>query len=149
MEDGLPGHRSRARLAAFLQAEHLTRRYQRHATLPQPPSEVPSLPHTAWQLDAQGVVKVEGVGGGWLINVLDVVSHLKIESYPCVGTRKPATEDYFLALRRAFLTWGLPDSLSLDHDAVFFDDTTPSPFPTRLHLWLVALGIGVHFIRPQ
>jgi hypothetical protein len=46
---------------------------------------------------------------------------------------------------RAFLTYGLPLRLSLDHDTVFFDNTTPSPFPTRLHLWLLALNIEVVF----
>jgi hypothetical protein len=77
--------------------------------------------------------------------VIDVVSRLKVESCPRVSTPKPAAADYYVTLRRAFLTYGLPLRLSLDHDTVFFDNTTPSPFPTRLHLWLVALGIEVVF----
>jgi hypothetical protein len=57
------------------------------------------------------------------------------------------TADYFLSLRRAFLSYGLPQRLSLDHGSAFFDNTCPSPFPTRLHLWLLALGVEVVFIR--
>jgi hypothetical protein len=32
---------------------------------------------------------------------------------------------------------------------VFYDNTSPSPFPTRLHLWLLALGIDVCFTRKR
>jgi hypothetical protein len=54
-----------------------------------------------------------------------------------------------LSLRRAFLTYGLPEALTLDHGTVFYDNTTPSPFPTRLHLWLLALGVQVRFTRKR
>jgi hypothetical protein len=37
--------------------------------------------------------------------------------------------------------------LTLDHGTVFYDNTTPSPFPTTLHLWLLALGVQVRFTR--
>jgi hypothetical protein len=50
---------------------------------------------------------------------------------------------------RAFLTYGLPETLTLDHGTVFYDNTAPSPFPTRLHLWLLALGIQVRFTRKR
>ena len=52
-------------------------------------------------------------------------------------------------MRRAFLTYGLPQTLTLDHGTVFYDNTTPSPFPTRLHLWLLALGVQVRFTRKR
>ncbi len=39
--------------------------------------------------------------------------------------------------------------LTLDHGTVFYDKTTPSPFPTRLHLWLLALGVQVRFTRKR
>ena len=73
----------------------------------------------------------------------------EVESFPSIGTTNPPIEDYFLALRHAFTTYGLPQRISLDHGTVFLDNTTPSPFPTRLHLWLIALGIEVQFIRPR
>jgi hypothetical protein len=136
---------SRSRIAAFLKQTGLTRRYQKHAELPQPPRQVPEAAHQEWQMDAQGAMRVDGIGSVSLINVIDVVSRLKVESCPRVSTPKPAAADYYVTLRRAFLTYGLPLRLSLDHDTVFFDNTTPSPFPTRLHLWLVALGIEVVF----
>ncbi len=81
--------------------------------------------------------------------LLDVVSRLKIESYPCLDTTNPPLEAYQLTLRRAFLTTGLPRRISLDHGTVFYDNTSASPFPTRLHLWLLALGIDVCFTRKR
>jgi hypothetical protein len=92
---------------------------------------------------------VSGVGKVCLISILDVVSRLKIESYPCLDTTNPPIEAYQLMLRRAFLTTGLPRRISLDHGTVFYDNTSPSPFPTRLHLWLLALGIDVCFTRKR
>jgi hypothetical protein len=53
------------------------------------------------------------------------------------------------ALRRASLTYGVPQVLTLDHGTVFYDNTTPSPFPTTLHLWLLALGVQVRFTRKR
>jgi hypothetical protein len=136
---------SRSRIAAFLKLTGLTRRYQKHSELPQPPHQEPEAAHQEWQMDAQGALHVQGIGSVSLINVIDVTSRLKVESCPRVSTPKPAASDYYVTLRRAFLTYGLPLRLSLDHDTVFFDNTTPSPFPTRLHLWLLALGIEVVF----
>lgn len=138
---------SRSRVAAFLKQAGLTRKYQRHVELPQPPEHPTQAPHDEWQMDAQGVMNVDGVGKVSVINIIDVTSRLKIESCPRAHISKPATADYYITLRRAFLTHGLPKRLSLDHDSVFFDNTSPSPFPTRLHLWLIGLGIDVVFIR--
>ena len=109
----------------------------------------PNTPHQEWQMDAQGIMQVEGVGKVSLITIVDVTSRLKAESYPGLETTNPALCDYQLALRRAFLTYGLPGILTLDHGTVFYDNTTPSPFPTRLHLWLLALGVQVHFTRKR
>jgi PspA/IM30 family len=92
---------SRSRIALFLKEAGLTRRYQRHSQLPQPLAVEAVCPHDTWQLDAQGVAAVAGVGRTCLINGIDVASRLKVESFPSVGTTNPPTEDYFLALRRA------------------------------------------------
>src|SRR5437016_10065413 len=86
-----------------------------------------------------------GLGKVSLITIVDVVSRLKAESYPSLETTNPALPDYQLTLRRAFLTYGLPEMLTLDHGTVFYDNTPLSPFPTKLHLWLLALGIQVGF----
>ncbi len=138
----------RALVAAFLHAKGLTRRYH-PATLPEAKRESASKPHQEWEMDAQGVIQVDGIGSVSLINITDVYSRLKIESYPCIHTTIPNREDYQLALRRAFMTFGLPEGLTLDRGTVFYDNTTPSPWPTRLHLWLIALGITVSFTRKR
>jgi hypothetical protein len=104
-------------------------------------------PHDEWELDAQGPVLVDNLGKVCLVNVIDTTSRLKVESYPCIGTTNPPLETYQLVLRRAFLTTGLPRRLSFDRGTVFFDNTTTSPFPTRLHLWLLGLGVEVGFTR--
>jgi transposase InsO family protein len=140
---------SRAQLARLLKHAGLTRRYQPHHDLIQPARASLTEPHQEWQMDAQGIMRVEGVGKVSLISIVDVVSRLKAESYPSLETTNPALPDYQLTLRRAFLTYGLPEILTLDHGTVFYDNTTPSPFPTRLHLWLLALGVQVRFTRKR
>jgi hypothetical protein len=100
-------------------------------------------------MDAQGVVKVSGLGSVSVINISDLFSRVKVDSLPCLDTSHPSTLDYQLVLRRAFVNYGLPERISLDHDGVFYDNTSPSPFPSTLHLWLIALGIEVRFIEKQ
>jgi transposase InsO family protein len=68
---------------------------------------------------------------------------------PASRTTNPALPDSQLTLRRAFLASGLPRVLTLDHGIVFSDHRTPSPFPTKFHLWLLALGIQVRFTRKR
>ena len=140
---------SRSRIAALLKAEKLTRGYQKHSELPTPAIQPQGAPHDEWELDAQGRMHVAGVGNVSLITIIDVVSRLKVESYPCLETTNPPLPAYQLMLRRAFLTLGLPRRITLDHGTVFYDNTSPSPFPTRLHLWLLALGIDVCFTRKR
>jgi len=140
---------SRAQIARLLKQAGLTRRYQPHHDLLQPPRTSPNTPHQEWQMDAQGIMRVEGVGKVSLISIVDVTSRLKTECYPSLDTTNPALPDYQLALRRAFLTYGMPETLTLDHGTVFYGNTTPSPFPTRLHLWLLELGVQVRFTRKR
>ena len=140
---------SRSRIAALLKHAKLTRRYERQSALPTSNLLPDGIPHDHWELDAQGVMQVAGVGKVALISIVDVVSRMKVESYPCVDTTNPPLEAYQLMLRRAFLTTGLPRQISFDHGTVFFDNTSRSPFPTRLHLWLLALGVAVSFTRKR
>ena len=143
---GLP-RPSRSRIAAFLGQEGYTRSYERHTELPQPEKEEVERVHEEWEMDAQGAIDIPTLGQVSIINIADVRSRLKVESFPCPGTSHPGTKDYQLALRRAFLRHGLPERLSLDHDSVFYDNASPSPFPTTFHLWLIALGVEVRFIE--
>jgi hypothetical protein len=103
-------------------------------------------------MDARGCEPVPGVGVIALINVNDEYSRVRLLSYPCPlgrqrAERHPTTEDYQRVVRLAFTEWGLPDRLAVDHDRVFYDNRSPSPFPTRFHLWLVALKVGLVFGR--
>lgn len=137
----------RSRVAAFLQARALTRPYERHGGVPPPPSCRPVQPHEEWELDAQGVQVVAGLGRVSVVNIADVVSRLKVQSYPHLSEAGLTWRDYQFVLRCSFVPWGLPAAISLDHDSAFYDNTSPSPYPGHLHLWLVALGVQVLFIR--
>ena len=86
------------------------------------------------------IMRVKGVGKVSLNTIVDVIGRLKAERYPSLETTNPALSDYQLSLRRAFLTYGFPQVLTLDHGTVFYNNTTTSPFPTRLHLWLLPLA---------
>jgi hypothetical protein len=143
------GHRlpSRSRLAAYLKQKDRVRKYERHQSLPEPPPQRVERPHQEWEVDAQGKLVVSGLGGVSIINLLDVFSRVKIDSLPCLRTTHANTQDYQLVLRRAFVHYGLPEQISLDHDSVFYDNQSASPFPTLLHLWLIGLGIEVRFIH--
>lgn len=138
---------SRSRIAAYLNQEEYTRPYEPHSDLPQPEKKVVERVHEEWEIDAQGVVEVAGLTLVSVINIIDVQSRLKVESLACLDTSHPNTKQYQLALRRAFFQHGLPERISLDHDSVFYDNASPSPFPTTFHLWLIALGIDVRFIE--
>lgn len=137
---------SRATIARWLKQEGLTRCYERHQELPQRVSASAQAPHEEWELDARGYEKIPHVGVVTLLNLNDRFSKVKLLSYPCwLGEqragRHPTTEDYQLAFRLAASEWGLPDRLFVDRDSVFYDNGSKSPFPTQLHLWLLALGV--------
>jgi hypothetical protein len=74
-----------AHLARLLKQAGLTRRSQLHHDLLQPPRASPSAPHQEWQIDAQGIIRVEGVGKVSLITNVDVTSRLKAESDPSLA----------------------------------------------------------------
>jgi transposase len=140
---------NRSRIAAFLKQEKLTRKYERHTELPQFVMVSALQAHEEWEVDAQGVLQVPELGQVSLINITDLYSRVKVQSFPCLGTSHPSTQDYQLAMREAFANYGLPERISLDHDSVFYDNFSKSPFPTAFHLWLMALGIDVRFIHKK
>ncbi len=138
---------SRARIAAYLKQKDFVKKYERHYELPEPKPKKVERPHEEWEVDAQGKIPIGGLGSASIINIVDVFSHLKIDSLPCLQTTHANTQDYQLILRRAFVHYGLPEQISFDHDSVFYDNQTASPFPTLLHLWLIGLGIEIRFIH--
>lgn len=141
--DALP---SRSTIARYLAQEGLTREYERHQALPTPTPPSAQAAHEQWELDAQGYVHVPQVGVIALINLVDRFSKVKLMSYPCwVGagraSRHSTTADYQLVLRLTAHRWGLCDRLYVDRDSIFYDNGSPSPFPTHLHTWLLALDV--------
>lgn len=140
---------SRSRIAAYLKERQKIRKYERHQGLPEPKSQPIQRPHQEWEMDAQGVASVGGLGKVSFINLLDVYSHVSIDSHACLNASHPKSEEYQRVLRRAFIRYGLPEQISLDHDSAFYDNKSTSPFPSGIHLWLIALGVQVRFIHKR
>ena len=140
---------SRARIAAYLKEQKKVRQYERHEDLPEPKAQPVERPHQEWEMDAQGVTTVAGLGKVSFINLLDIYSHVSIDSHACLNVRHPKSREYQRVLRRAFVRYGLPEQVSLDHDSAFYDNTSASPYPSMIHLWLVGLGVQVRFIHKR
>ncbi|MFC1879421.1 helix-turn-helix domain-containing protein [Chloroflexota bacterium] len=140
---------SRGRIAAYLKEKKKVRKYERHRNLPEPKAQPVQRPHQEWEMDAQGVTTVTGLGKVSVINILDVHSHVSIDSHACLNASHPRSEEYQRVLRRAFVHYGLPEQISLDHDSAFYDNKSASPFPSVIHLWLIALGVQVRFIHKR
>ena len=143
---------SESSITRWLKQEDLARSYEKHQELPKTCASPSEACHEEWEMDARGQEKIPDIGVIALINVNDVFSKAKIMSYPCWlgdqrASRHPTRQDYQTLLRLSFTEWGLPDRLAVDHDSVFFDNLSKSPFPTHFHLWLVALGIQLSFGR--
>jgi transposase len=140
---------SRARIAAYLKEQKKVRKYEHHQDMPEPKAETVQRPHQEWEMDAEGVTTVTGVGKVSFINLLDVYSHTSIDSHACLNSSHPKSQEYQRVLRRAFLRYGLPEQISLDHDSAFYDNKSASPFPSIIHLWLIGLGVQVRFIHKR
>lgn len=141
---------SRASIGRFLKEKGYTRPYEPHAGLAQPRVPKTDRAHQRWQLDGEGNRAIEGLGTVAILNVKDVHSRAYTGSYPALlksPRSHPTTDHYQSALRLAFTEFGLPETLQTDHASVFYDNTSQSPFPTRIHLWLSALGIDLYFSR--
>jgi len=140
---------SRARIAAYLKERGKVRKYERHEDLPEPQKQLVQRPHQEWEMDAQGVTTVAGLGKVSFINLLDAYSHVSIDSHACPNVSHAKSQEYQQVLRRAFIRYGLPEQVSLDHDSAFYDNKSASPFPSVIHLWLIGLGVQVRFIHKR
>lgn len=106
--------------------------------------------HDLWEMDAQGTIAVEELGYVSMINIKDAKSKAYCMSFPVQVKSKmsqPKTTHYYWALRLAFEEFGLPRAIQVDKDSVFIDNTSSSPYPSRLHLFLTGLGIQLCFIN--
>ncbi len=140
----------RSTIAAYLKQEGLTQKYEPHSDLPVEDFYPVSQPHDLWQLDARGNEEVDGIGTIALIDIKDVYSNAYICCFPALMKSHrghPNTSDYQTALRLAFLRFGLPKRIQVDHATVFCENTAKSPFPRSLHLWLISLGVQLCFSR--
>jgi transposase len=141
-----------ASIGRYLKEQGLSRSYQRHSELPDTEQPISMHAHQLWTMDASGPTKVPQIGLVALINISDCVSRLRAMSYPVISGKKrithhPDTVDYQTALRLAFMDFGMPECIQVDRATVFYDNRSKSPFPTRFHLWLIALGIALCFSR--
>jgi len=106
--------------------------------------------HDLWEMDAQGTIAVEDLGYVSMINIKDAKSKAYCMSFPTQVKGKmsqPKTIHYYWTLRLAFEEFGLPRAIQVDRDSVFIDNTSDSPFPSQLHLFLIGLGISLCFIE--
>ena len=141
---------ARSSIARYLHAQGLTRAYQRHAGVDLPKLPPVEAPHDCWQMDAKGTHKAGSCGHIGLINLKDWVSRIHLIAYPAPvsgASGNCKTDDYQTALRACFVQYGLPKAIQADHESVFINNSQGSPFPTRIYLWLVALGIQLCFSR--
>lgn len=137
-------------IAILLKHEGLTRRYNKHHLMPDAKASAPGKAHDLWQLDAQGGFLFDSIGPMTMINIKDVYSLTYCMAFP--NRKKHLTghskrSDYQCALRLAFMEFGLPKGIQTDHESIFFENKSDSPFPTVLHLWLIGLGIHQVFSR--
>lgn len=127
----------------------------RRVELPVRPCACAAHPHDLWQLDAKGNEKAQGLGTVSMINIKDVDSKSYISTYPCVFLKPsshPTTAHYQTALRMGWMEFGMNKRLQVDHESIFHENSSASPFPTSFHLWLIGLGIELCFTpkgKPQ
>lgn len=137
-------------IALFLKAKDLTRRYGKHSPMPTEKATAPKRAHQLWQLDAQGNFHLDPIGPISMINIKDIFSLTYCMAFPnkkkSIGGH-PKRVDYQCALRLAFMEKGLPEAIQTDHEAIFYENKSKSPFPTMLHLWLISLGVSQVFSR--
>lgn len=115
-----------------------------------PPIKRSRYCHQKWEMDAKGTVKVEGIRPQALIDIKDDFSKKYCMCFPvdvASTSTQPSTRHYKWALRLAFIESGMPKNIQVDKDSVFIENASKSPFPSKLHLWLLALGIHLQFIK--
>ncbi len=141
---------SSASVGRHLSVLGLCRAYKRHGGVQENPMPKTRFPHECWQMDAEGNKEIDGIGDVSMINVKDCHSRGYLMNYPVVlkGPHNHATtQDYQITLRACFVQFGKPLHLQVDHESIFIDNLSKSPFPTRLHLWLIGLGIQLKYSR--
>lgn len=147
----LPG---RSRLSHFFKErcpECVATRKRRVARPPRPPDATGV--HEVWQLDSQEAIRLHNEEIATVCNIRDPVGAAMIASRAfSVRTerhwRKLEWTEVRVVLRGAFTEWQtLPDSVLTDNELGLAGGPN-DPYPGRLTLWLVGLGVKHRFIRP-
>jgi transposase len=120
-----------------------------------PKSEIaPSdTPHGVWQLDAKESMHIPGVGLVSFNHARDefgrvtVMHRVHAEPERARELARLTSETAFQDCRIAFTQWGMPVAIQTDRDTIYVD-SGQSPFPNRIVLWWVGLGIE-HRLIPR
>lgn len=145
---------SRSRLADFFKArcpESVAPRKPRVEPAPRP-LEATAV-HELWQLDSQEGIRLHDGEIATICNIRDPVGAAMIASQAfAVKTprhwRKLTWSEVRAVLRAAFSEWHtLPDGVQTDNELALAGGPN-DPFPSKLSLWLVGLGVAHRFIRP-
>jgi hypothetical protein len=110
-------------------------------------------PHGVWQMDAKESMHIPGVG---LVSInqardeygrVTVMHRVHAEPERARQLARLTSETAFQDCRIAFTQWGMPDAIQTDRDTIYVDSGR-SPFPNRIVLWWVGLGIE-HRLIPR
>lgn len=110
-------------------------------------------PHGVWQLDAKESMEIPGVGLVSFNHARDefgrvtVLHRVHAEPERARELARLTSESAFQDCRIAFTEWGLPEAIQTDRDTIYVD-SHQSPFPNRIVLWWVGLGIE-HRLIPR
>jgi len=114
------------------------------------PSEIP---HGVWQMDAKESMQIPGVGLVSFNQARDeygrvtVMHRVHAEPERARELARMTSETAFQDCRIAFTEWGMPEAIQTDRDTIYVD-SGQSPFPNRIVLWWVGLGIE-HRLIPR
>jgi hypothetical protein len=96
-------------------------------------------------------IELAGYGQANLLDIVDYYTGIKIGCFLFPGKRekrrcKVSQGQYRQALRQCFEHWGLPERIRTDRERVLVADKD-YPYPGKITLWLVGLGIEHELIR--
>jgi transposase InsO family protein len=110
-------------------------------------------PHGVWQMDAKESMEIPGVGLVSFNHARDeygrvtVLHRVHAEPERARQLARLTSESAFQDCRIAFTEWGMPEAIQTDRDTIYVDSGA-SPFPNRIELWWVGLGIE-HRLIPR
>ncbi|MFL7868926.1 MAG: helix-turn-helix domain-containing protein [Anaerolineales bacterium] len=108
-------------------------------------------PHGVWQRDAKESMQIPGVGIVSFNQARDefgrvtVLHRVHAEPERARKLARLTGEMVFQDCRIAFSQWGMPEAIQTDRDTIYVD-SGQSPFPNRIVLWWVGLGIEQRLI---